>query len=161
MLTDFLKLFNPYPGNHYLQVTSSPDDTTKALDTLLQNVDGELSLVIYDENDIEKSKYPNIKTQHIKSFKQPFRAMPRDHDMVIFKDIFTQHKNQEMILKIAYTTLANTADIIIIEKKGSMDIEKIKDMLDKFEFRAVNNIDIHPDYDLVMAKKMHMWGNGL
>ena len=66
-----------------------------------------------------------------------------------------------MILKIAYTTLANTADIIIMQKKGTMDIDAIKEMLEEFEFRAANYIDVLPEYDLVMAKKMHMWGNGL
>jgi len=48
-----------------------------------------------------------------------------------------------------------------MEKKGVMDVEKIKELLEEFEFRAVNDIDIVQGYDLVMAKKMHMWGNGL
>jgi hypothetical protein len=66
-----------------------------------------------------------------------------------------------MILKLAYTTLANTANIVIIEKKGVMDIEAVKAMLEEHEFRAPNEIDIIEGYDLVMAKKMHMWGVGL
>jgi hypothetical protein len=66
-----------------------------------------------------------------------------------------------MILKLAYTTLANTANIVIIEKKGVMDIEAVKTMLEEHEFRASNEIDIIDGYDLVMAKKMHMWGAGL
>ena len=35
------------------------------------------------------------------------------------------------------------------------------ELLENNEFRAANFIDIFPNYDLVMAKKMHMWGNGL
>jgi len=42
-----------------------------------------------------------------------------------------------------------------------MDIEAMKEMLEEFEFRAANDIDVVEGYDLVMAKKMHMWGNGL
>jgi hypothetical protein len=42
-----------------------------------------------------------------------------------------------------------------------MDIESTKELLEKFEFRAPNEIDVIDEYDLVMAKKMHMWGNGL
>ena len=34
-------------------------------------------------------------------------------------------------------------------------------MLEEFEFRSSNEIDVLPEYDLVMAKKLHMWGNGL
>jgi hypothetical protein len=48
-----------------------------------------------------------------------------------------------------------------MEKKGVMDIEAIKTMLEEHEFRAPNEIDVIDGYDLVMAKKMHMWGNGL
>ncbi len=161
-LKQFLELFNPLPGNHFLQVTTSPDETTTALGDMAKSVDGEFSLVVYDENKLDlNAKYPDAKIQYIKNFKQPFRALPRTHDIVVFKDFFHLHENQKGILKIAYTTLANTADIIIMQKKGTMDVEAIKEVLEEFEFRASNKIDVLPEYDLVMAKKMHMWGNGL
>jgi len=161
-LKQFLELFNPLPGNHYLQVTTSADETTQALSELIKTVDGEFNLVIYDENEIEIAQhYPDAKIQHIKNFKQPFRALPRTHDIVVFKDIFHLHENQKGITKIAYATLANAADIIIMQKKGTMDIEALKEFLTEMEFRSANEIDVLPEYDLVMAKKMHMWGNGL
>jgi len=161
-LEQFLELFNPYPGNHYLQITTHADETTNALYNLIESVDGELSLVVYDENDIDlQNDFPNAKIQHIKNFKNPFRALPRTHDVVVFKDIFHLHENKKGILKIAYATLANAAHIIIMQKKGTMDIEAMKEMLEEFEFRSSNAIDVLPEYDLVMAKKLHMWGNGL
>ena len=161
-LEQFLQLFNPLPGNHYLQVTTRPDETTKALCELIQGVDGEFSLALYDENDLDiESDFPNAKIQHVKNFTHPFRAIPRNHDIVIFKDFFHLHENPKMMLKIAYTTLANTANIIIMQKKGTMDIEAIKTLLEEYEFRSPNDIDVLEEYDLVMAKKMHMWGNGL
>ena len=161
-LKQFLELFNPLPGNHYLQVTTSPDETTHALCELMAKVDGELNLAVYSEDKVDFSgEFSDAKIQYINNFKQPFRAIPRNHDIVVFKDIFHLHENKEMILKIAYTTLANTADIIIMQKKGTMDIDAMKEMLEEFEFRAPNEIDVLPEYDLVMAKKMHMWGNGL
>ena len=54
-----------------------------------------------------------------------------------------------------------TSYIIILEPKGLMDISNVKEMLYEHEFRAANEIDIIQGYDLIMAKKMHMWGNGL
>ena len=42
-----------------------------------------------------------------------------------------------------------------------MKIDEMLELLETFEFRAANQIDILQEYDLVMAKKMHMWGNGL
>ena len=161
-LEQFLQLFNPLPGNHYLQVTTEVDATTDALAKMLEKVGGELSLALYsDKEDDINSRFANVKVQYIKNFKQPFRAIPRDNDMVILKDVFHRHENKNMILKIAYTTLANTANIIIMQEKGTMDIEAMKTMLEEFEFRAPNSIDVLPDFDLVIAKKMHMWGNGL
>jgi len=161
-LKQFLQLFNPKPGNHYLQVTTFPDETTTALCTLLQSVGGQLNLVIYNQEQQEyTTQFPKAKIQQIQNFKQPFRAIPRDHDILILKDIFQFHRNPEIILKIGYTTLANAANIIIMEKKGCINIEDIMNLLEKYEFRAPNTIDILEEYDLVMAKKMHMWGNGL
>jgi len=157
-LTQFLQLFNPYPGSHYMEVTTSPDDTTKSLSNLLDGI-GEFTLVLYSDTLVNELKNTNIK--YVKTLKEPFRALPRSNDIVILKDIFSIHKNQDMILKLSYSSLANTADIIIMEKKGILDIEAIKIKLEDFEFRAVNDIDIVDGYDLIMAKKMHMWGNGL
>ena len=161
-LKQFLELFNPLPGNQYLQVTTKPDETTTALSKIIKEVDGEFNLVVYDENDLDiEELYPDAKIKYIKDFSHPFRALPRTHDIVIFKDFFHLHQNQKAIIKIAYATLANTADIIIMQEKGTMDIESLKEFLTEMEFRSANEIDLLDGYDLVMAKKMHMWGNGL
>ena len=161
-LQQFLELFNPLPGNCYMQVTTTPDETTSALDLLLKNVNGELRVVYYTEDKEAFESLDIEKKQQVDSFAKPFRALPRDHDIIIFKDILNQHLRSEQILKTAYTTLANAAHIIIMEKKGTMDIEATIEMLDKFEFRSANYIEnVVEGYDLVMAKKLHMWGNGL
>ena len=161
-LKQFLELFNPYPGNHYLQVTTKVDETTEALSKFMQGVDGEFSLVFYDIEDKDFSEqFPEAKLQYIKNFTQPFRALPRTHDIIVFKDFFHLHKNQRGVLKIAYTALANAGDIVIMQEKGTMDIEATLALLEEFEFRSQNYIDVLPEYDLVMAKKLHMWGAGL
>ena len=161
-LKQFLELFNPYPGNNYLQITDYADETTDALYSLMESVDGVLNLVIYSvaENDLQ-IKYPKANIQYIKNLKQPFRALPRTNDIVIFKDIFHKHENQKGILKIAYTTLANAAEIVIMQKKDTANVEEILNILEEYEFRSQNQIDVLDEYDLVMAKKLHMWGNGL
>lgn len=146
-LDKFKQLFNPLPGNHYLQVCQKEDEISVMLKELMDEVDGEFKLALYNDNNL--------------SFSQPFRARPRDNDIVVIKDVYNKHENKQMILKLAYETLANTANIIIMEKKGILDIDAMKATLEEFEFRAANEIDIVEGYDLVMAKKMHMWGNGL
>lgn len=163
MLTDFLQLFNPLPGNHYIQISTQVDETTNALYEMMQECDGEFRLALYTQEDVTLERsLEGTKLQLIKNFKSPFRSLPRDNDSVIFKDIFAKHAEPELLLRVAYTTLANTADIVIIEKKNTLDIEKTKELLEKFEFRAPNHIEgVLDGYDVLTAKKMHMWGNGL
>jgi desulfoferrodoxin (superoxide reductase-like protein) len=102
-----------------------------------------------------------LKIQEIPNYNVPFRALPRDNDIVIIRDVFHKHSQAERILKSIYTTLANTGDIIIITKSEDADVEAQKAILERLEFRSANSIDILDGYCLVMAKKMHMWGNGL
>lgn len=162
-LKQFRELFNPLPGNHYIQILREVDETTDILYDLMKSIDGELRIVVYENDDIStiKEKYPDAKIQAINSLSSPFKALPRDNDTVIFKDIFHLHKNQALLLKISYTTLANTANVIIMQEKATMNIESMIEMLGEYEFRSANYIDIDPKYDLVVAKKLHMWGNGL
>mgnify|MGYP006909086177 CR=1 FL=1 len=162
-LSQFLELFSVQPGYRYIQVTTNVDNTTTALYDLLQNNDAELRIAYFSEDEMPnlKEKYPEASIQHVKNFNHPYRALPRDNDMVMYKDIFTKHNKQDLLLKTAYTTLANTADIIIMEKKGTLDIASMMDLFETYEFRAANHMDIVEDYDIFMAKKMHMWGNGL
>jgi hypothetical protein len=43
-----------------------------------------------------------------------------------------------------------------------MESAEIEAMLEKSEFRAANTIrDLIAGYDVIVAKKMHMWGKGL
>ncbi|MEA1891665.1 MAG: hypothetical protein U9N33_03035 [Campylobacterota bacterium] len=145
--TQFLQLFSPQPANSYLVVATCEDEITGSLSKLLDGVDGTLRVILYNDENLDFSK--------------PFRALPRSYDIVVLKDVLQSHKNQNMILKTSYTTLANAADIVIMEKKGVMDMDAVKQLLEDFEFRAMNDIDIVEGYDLIMAKKLHMWGNGL
>ena len=162
-LTQFLELFRVQPGYRYIQVTTNVDHTTTALYELLTKNSAELRIAYYDQEQIPnfENLYPEAKVQHIKSFKYPYRALPRDNDIVIYKDIFTKHNDQELLLKTAYTTLANTADIIIMEKKGLLDIASMMELFENYEYRAANHMNILDGYDIFTAKKMHMWGNGL
>jgi len=162
-LSQFLELFSVQPGYRYIQVTTQVDETTTALYNLLTSNEAQMRIAYYaDENtlDLQKS-YPQASIQYIRNFNHPYRALPRDNDIVIYKDIFLKHNKQDLLLKTAYTTLSNTADIIIMEKSGILDKNKVLEQFEQYEYRAANHMDILEGYDIFMAKKMHMWGNGL
>jgi len=156
-MEQFLELFHPLPGNSYLIVTSKIDEVIEELYKKIEAVDGKFAIALYGIGEFE-----NAKIEYIDDFKKPFKAKPRDFDRVIFKDIFLLHKNPTMLLKSAYRTLANSAEVIIAEKQNSLNVEKTKELLENCEYRAGNYIDdILDGYDVFTARKMHMWGNGL
>ncbi|MDA3945991.1 MAG: hypothetical protein PF439_04865 [Helicobacteraceae bacterium] len=158
----FLELIQPQPGFKVLDVTSHADGLTEAVVKHLKSFDKHrLAVAMYpgEHNLFEPNEV--LKLQEIPSFDLPFRALPRDNDVVIIRDVLHRHSQAERILKSIYTTLANTGDIIIVTKNEDVDVEAQKALLEKYEFRSANNIDILEGYTIVMAKKMHMWGNGL
>ena len=156
-MKQFLELFHPLPGNSYLLVTTKIDAVTDALHRKIEEVGGNFSIALYGNGDFEDAK-----VEEIESLSKPFRALPRDNDRVIFYDIFSKHASQKMLLKLAYRTLANAAEVVIIEPKDMLQSEDTCKLLEEMEFRAPNRIeDLLDGYDVFVAKKMHMWGNGL
>ncbi len=160
-LKQFLELFLPQPGYKILDVTSHADELTQIIEKRIQPYDGRLSLAMYPGEHKNWEYSSTIQAHSIDSLSKPFRALARDNDIVVIRDVLNEHEFPDRILKIIYKTLANTGEIIIISKKGRTDIPALLQTLEDFEFRAANSIDIFEEYDLVMAKKMHMWGNGL
>ena len=156
-MQQFLELFHPNPGNSYLLVTSVIDEVADALYEKTAAINGSFHIALYAQG-----KFPKAKVEVIDALHKPFKSLPREHDRVIFKDIFTQHKNPAMLLKLAYRALANAAEVIIVEPQGSLEQEATKEMLEAHEFRAPNAIEnLLKGYDVFTARKMHMWGNGL
>ncbi len=156
-MEQFLELFHPNPGNSYLLVTSNIDEVADALHATITAVEGNFSIALYGQGDFAGAKVEQIDALH-----KPFRALPRDNDRVIFKDILTRHASANMLLKLAYKTLANAAEVIIVEKAGELDETATKELLEANEFRAPNKIEgLLEGYDVFTARKMHMWGNGL
>lgn len=158
----FLELIQPQPGFKVLDVTAHADGLTMAVAEHLKPFDRHrLAVALYPGDHKLFQPSDVLKLQEVDSYDLPFRALPRDNDVVIIRDVLHKHSQAERILKSIYTTLANTGDIIIVTKNEDVDIEAQKALLEKHEFRSANSMDILEGHTIVMAKKMHMWGNGL
>jgi predicted nicotinamide N-methyase len=92
---------------------------------------------------------------------QLLRLKPREYDVVLLQDVFLTLDDKQRALKTIYTSLANAGYIVLLEKKGALVLEDTYELLQHHEFRSPNNIDIVGGYDLIIGKKMHMWGAGL
>jgi hypothetical protein len=99
-LSQFRELFNPLPGNRYLEVTTTPDAITELFSEMMEHVDGEFHLAIYGMPNEEELADISAKVERVLDFASPFRAAPRDHDTVLLKDIFAAHQNKPMLLKL-------------------------------------------------------------
>jgi hypothetical protein len=157
----FLALMQPQPGYKILEVTSHADALTQALSELLIPFRGRLSLSLYPGAHVPIEASESVKPHTIANFKLPFRALPRDNDIVILCDVLQHHAFPERLLQTAYRTLANAGEVIIVNKEGAVDVDEQLRLLEACEFRAANRIDLLEGYEVVIAKKMHMWGNGL
>jgi len=158
----FLELIRPQPGYKMLDITSHADALTRAVAQRLSEFQGSrLALALYPGEHEEFIPSESIKIHSPKDYSAPFKALPRDNDVVMVRDVLNRHAHPKRIVKAIYTTLANAGDIIIINRIGSTSIQEQLELLEACEFRAGNSIDILDGYELVMGKKMHMWGNGL
>lgn len=160
----FLELFRPQPGYKILDVTSHTDALTAMLLERLVPVHGRLALAQYPGSHTELAvpEEVSLQLQRVPDYTKVFRALPRDNDIVFLRDVLQQHAHPERILRAAYTTLANAAEVIIVTENGAADPEAQLTMLEKADFRAANVIEgVAEGVTVVMGKKMHMWGNGL
>ncbi len=160
----FTELFAAQPGFKILDITAHADGLTRTLVSALVPVGGRLSLVEYPgtHEAVAAEKGMTLQRQAVESYGKPFRALPRDNDVVFVRDVLHRHEQPERLLKSIYTTLGNAAEVVIVTRTDEADTEKQLEWLERVDFRAGNVIEgLAEGVTAVIGKKMHMWGNGL
>jgi len=159
-MEDFLSLIDASPGIKILEVTTN-DFLTDALHVEVKKCEnGEFFQSRYEGEYAPKEIKEGFVYHEIPSFDKPFKGKNREYEYVILNDIIDKHQHLDRIIKLAYSSLENSAFIIVLQSKESMSEESIVELLDKHEFRAVAPIALFDDKHVVMGKKLHMWGNG-
>lgn len=158
----FLQLFTPQPGYKILDITSHADALSAALADSVEKAGGRFQLVRYPGTHDEMAAAGHIVIQDVPGFDKPFRALPRDNDIVFIRNVLHRHSQPERILRAIYTTLTNATEVVIVTDDAETDVPAQLAMLEKLDFRAGNLLEgIAEGQSVVMGKKMHMWGNGL
>ena len=156
-MESFLDLFDLHPGSSYLIVCVEIDELVSTLEQTITQADGRCKIILYGNKACDRAD-----VLRIASFDRSFNTPPREYDGVLFYNLFAKHKDSSLLLKHAYRSLANAAQIFILEPSNTLDRASTCELLEHNEFRAPNRIDDVVDgFDLFAAKKMHMWGNGL
>ncbi|DAB38465.1 MAG TPA: hypothetical protein CFH83_05855 [Sulfuricurvum kujiense] len=153
-------LLHPSPHTKIMVVTSHLDSMTEQLGAFLAPYEGLIDVSLFPGDHQNLTSFH--KTFTIKDYKSPAGGIPRDYAAVIVQDVLHLHESPHKFLELLYRTLLNASEIIILQKNGSMSFPEVESLLDQVEFRAINAItDFIEGYDVIVAKKMHMWGKGL
>jgi len=153
-------LLHPTPHTKIMVVTSHLDSMAEELGSFLEPHQGLIDLSLFPGEHQSLSTFHKIFT--IKDYKSPAGGVPRDYAAVIVQDVLHLHESPQKFLQLIYRTLLNASEIIIIQGNGSMNIAEVEALLDQVEFRAINTMtDLIEGHEVIVGKKMHMWGNGL
>ena len=161
-MTSFCDIFQTSPQMKIMVATSHADGLISQICTFLEPFNATVDISLYPG---EHTQYvsPLIgKIDTIKDFNSPVRSATRDYETIVLQDILHVHTLPQKLLQLIYRSLENSAEIIVVQSKGAMETSDVEALLEKSEFRAANTItDLIAGYDVIVAKKMHMWGNGL
>lgn len=161
-MISFCDLLHPSPQMKILIATSHADALIDEIGTYLEPFNATVDLSLYPGEHSQHLSPLISKVDTIKDFNSPIRSATRDYETIILQDILHLHTSPLKLLQLVYRSLENSAEIIIVQSKGGMETSEIETMLEKSEFRAANTIgDLIEGCDVIVAKKMHMWGNGL
>lgn len=161
-MSSFCDLFQTSPQMKILVVTSHADDLIEEICTFLEPFNAAVDLSLYPGGHTEHSSAVIGKRDVIKDFNSPFRSATRDYETIVLQDVLHLHSLPLKLLQLVYRSLENSAEIIIVQSKGALETADVEALLEKAEFRAANTItDLLGGHDVIVAKKMHMWGNGL
>jgi hypothetical protein len=143
--SQFLELFDSSPNIAILHIDKSCEDIAIFLKEFINKNNGELSYKDVTQIDTKR-----------------LRLKDRNFEYAVVSNCLNDFDEQlqERFINGVYHSLENSAFVILLEHKDKSDISSMSELLDRCNFRAVNSIDIFEKYNLVMAKKLHMWGAG-
>ena len=156
------QLLHPTPYTKIMVATSHLDGIIEELSTFLTPFEGQIDVSLFPGIHGDLSPQCLHKIFTIKDYNSPAGGIPRDYAAVIVQDVLHLHQSPLKFLELIYRTMLNATEIIIVQKNGSMNISEVEELLDKSEFRATNTImDLIDGCEVIVGKKMHMWGAGL
>ena len=156
------ELLHPSPQMKIMAVTSCTDGMVEVLGSFVAGHNGSMDVSLYPGEHREIASEGIGKVDTIRDYRSPLRVATRDYEAVIVRDILHLHEMPLKLLGLIYRSMENSAEIIVVQSHGSVDHRTVEGWIEEAEFRAVNTItDLIAGCDVIVAKKMHMWGNGL
>ena len=124
------------------------------------HIDNSLGLVDSALEEVRIQNEGNIKyIPFVDESSAKLRATAREYEYVILGNILTYCSNQEAILKLMYKAIANSGNIIILEKLENENRYELFDLLENIGFQSPICIEIFDDTYIITAKQMTTWDN--
>lgn len=140
----FKELFAPYPNIAILHINNNLNLINNTLEEVKNENEGNIKYIPFIDESSAK-----------------LRATAREYEYVVLGDILSHCPNKDKILKLMYKAIENSGNIIILEKESNDNKYELLDLLEQTGFQAPNNIELFDGFNLLTAKKMHHWDNGL
>ncbi len=139
-LEEFSSLFSLTPSISILDLNNNNTEVTTQLNTLVAPVDGKITTIS-----------PTVLNE--------FRAKIKrsNYDYGVISNAILDFDDKKTLMKIITMAIRDSGYIIILEEKEKAT-DELYEFLEEFDYGAVSSIDIFEKYNLIMAKKLHMWG---
>ncbi|MEA3498191.1 MAG: hypothetical protein U9R16_03940 [Campylobacterota bacterium] len=139
-LEQFSQLFGMTPSISILDINNSCEDITKTLNRLVEPEDG---------------KVTTLYTTNLNELR--VKVKRSNYDYAVLSASFLNQEEKNLFMKIVSLGLRDSGYIIFLEEKDKQ-IDEIYTLLEEYDFGAISSIDIFENYQLIMGKKLHMWG---
>ena len=136
----FKSIFENFPHLSILHINNDCDNIKTITQEIANNSNGIFTNIEYSEINEEN-----------------FRIKSRDYEYTIVSNCLNLIENKKLFLSKIYNTLENSAQLLLLIKKDTVDLYELIELLDELNFLNANNVEIFEEYDLIIAKKMRMW----
>ena len=139
-IEEFSSLFRLTPSSSILDLNSDFSTISNTLNNLVLSYNGSVTTV----------QPASIKELRVKIKRS-------NYDYGVICNTILDYEDQNHLMKIITLGIRDSGYIIILEDKEK-PLDVIYELLEEFDFGAVNSIDIFEKYNLIIGKKLHMWG---
>ncbi len=139
-IQEFLQVFTITPNIDILDLNNTCPDISKALNDLVEPFDGRIV---------------TITTQILNELKIKVKKSSCEYGVISNSILHADDKNT--LMKIITAAIRDSGYIVILEEKEKSS-EEIYQLLEEFDYGAISSVDIFEKYNLIIGKKMHMWG---
>lgn len=139
-IEEFYSLFDLTPSITVLDLNNKNSNITAQLNDLVAPYDGKITTISH--------KVLNELRGKIKR---------SNYDYAVVVDTILHSEDKNLLMKIISMGIRDSGYIIILEPKDK-PLAQIYELLEEFDYGAISSIDIFEEYNLIMGKKLHMWG---